>query len=81
MMKIILEDNEAETYILSRQIGELKYLVNELKGMHDGLRKCNRFELSDLCNKINNILDTIATDVNLHKIVELTMSTRNELSD
>ena len=81
MMKIILEDNEAETYILSRQIGELKYLVNELKCMHDRLGSCNRFELSDLCDKINNILDTIETDGTLRKLAELTMSTRNELSN
>lgn len=58
-MKIILEGEEAADYLLSRQLGELKDLVNELKAMHDGLRRCNRFELSDLCNKISNILDTI----------------------
>ena len=61
-MKIILEDKEAEAYLLSRQMSELKNLVNELKSMHNGLRKCNRFELTDLCNKISNMLDVIETN-------------------
>lgn len=80
-MKIILEGEEAVNYVLSIQIGELKNLVGELKRMHDGLRHCNRFELSDLCNKINNILDTISTNEACRKLVELTVSTRNELGD
>lgn len=80
-MKIILEGEEAAEYLLSRQMGELKNFVNELKKMHDGLRHCNRFELSDLCNKISNILDTITSDEMISKLAQLTMTTRNDLSD
>ena len=80
-MKIILKDKEAEAYVLYRQMGELKNCVNELRKMHDGLRTCNRFDLTDICNKINNILDDITFHGICCKLAELNMSTPNELSD
>ena len=80
-MKIILEDKEAEEYLLYRQMGELKNCVNELRKMHDGLRTCKRFELTDICKKINNILDDITYNGICRKLAELNMSTPNELSD
>lgn len=67
-MKIILEGEEAELYLLSRRIGELKSFVKELEEMHDGLRRCNRFELTDLCNKIGDLLDTVKTNEVLVKL-------------
>lgn len=72
-MKIILEGDEAELYIVSRKFNELETLVNKLEKMHKGLLKCNRFELTDLCNKINDILDEVGTKELLVKLCKHSM--------
>lgn len=75
-MKIILEGKEADAYILSRQIAEVESLVDEIKSMHDGLLRCNRFELTDVCNRLNNILESIATNEALIKLAQLSTTIR-----
>lgn len=62
-MKIILEDEEAEEYILNRHISNLKSAERELKNLHDRFRDgYDDFEVTDLCNKIEQILNSIATN-------------------
>lgn len=73
-MKIILEDDEAEMYIFSRKVYELEEFVNKLEKMHKGLVKCNRFELTDLCNKINDILAELDKNAVLVKLCQHSMS-------
>lgn len=73
-MKIILEDDEAEMYIFSRKVYELEEFVNKLEKMHKGLVECNRFELTDLCNKINDILAELAKNSVLVKLCQRSAS-------
>lgn len=73
-MKIILEGDEAELYILSRHVDEVDDLVKKLKQMHNGLSKCNRFELTDLCDKIDALLSKIEGHLTIQRLQELTIS-------
>ena len=70
-MKIILEGEEAEAYLLNREIDQLKTAERQLRKLHDRFRAgYDDFEVTDLCNKIEKILTSIATNklINLNAL-------------